>query len=148
MNQKIMQFKLAAFALFISGILFAQTSVVTTQSGNLTIEWSESLQKLMAEKESCTPPPPPPRAPEFCPGARIQVFYSKSRSEAEQKLSEAKTLFPNLYANLIYNSPDYKVQVGYFESREAAESTLRKARRDFPASFIFEETVRCSLLEN
>src|SRR5690554_3211351 len=133
MNQKIMQFKLAAFALFISGILFAQTSVVTTQSGNLTIKWSESLQALMTEKESCTPPPPPEeKRKEFCRGARIQVFYSKSRSEAEQKLSEAKTLFPDLYANLIYNSPDYKVQVGYFESREAAESTLRKARRNFP----------------
>jgi len=144
-----MKFSVFGLMLLCGIFSFAQSKMVTNTYGNLNIEWSETLQKLMAEKESCTPPPPSPTViREFCQGARVQIFYSKSRSEAEQKLNEAKTLFPDLYSNLIYNSPDYKVQVGYFESREAAESTLKKARRGFPASFIFEETVRCSLLEN
>jgi|SRR5690606_10682264 len=133
-------------ALFIVSIIgFAQNSV-KTKEGNLTIEWEESIKNLIAEKENVTCIIEPER-PEFCQGARVQVFYSKNREEAEQKLAEAKSLFPGLYANLIYNSPDYKVRVGYFESREAAESTLRKAKRDFPASFIYEETIRCSLLD-
>lgn len=134
-------------AFFIFYILsFAQNPVTTTE-GNLTIEWDESIQNILAEKENVTCKIIEPEQPEFCQGTRVQVFYSKNREEAEQKLAEAKSLFPGLYANLIYNSPDYKVRVGYFESREAAESTLRKAKRIFPASFIYEETIRCSLLD-
>jgi len=143
-----MKFTVSGLMLLCGFFSFAQSKMVAHNYGNLKIEWSDSLDKLMAEKEICTPPPPPKPKPEFCQGARIQIFYSKNRIEAEEKLSEAKSLFPDLYSNLIYNSPDYKVQVGYFESREAAQSTLRKAKREFPASFIFEERIRCSLLEN
>ncbi len=143
-----MKFSVLGLMLFCGIFSFAQSKMVTNTYGNLSIEWSESLQKLITEKENAYCPPPPAPKPEFCQGARVQIFYSKSRSEAEQKLSEAKTLFPDLYSNLIYNSPDYKVQLGYFESRAAAQNTLRKAKRNFPASFIFEETIRCSLLEN
>ncbi len=106
----------------------------------------------MTEKENtiCNNPPlpPPPVVNEFCEGARVQVFYSKNRSEAEQKLKEVKVLFPNLYANVVYHSPDYKVHVGYFESRNAAASTLNKAKKSFPASFIYNEKFRCSLIGN
>lgn len=143
-----MKFSISGLMLLCGIFSLAQSKMVTNNYGNLNIEWSESLQKLISKKENAYCPAPPPPKPEFCQGARVQIFYSKSRSEAEQKLNEAKTLFPNLYSNLIYNSPDYKVRVGYFDSREAAQSTLRRAKRNFPASFIFEETIRCSLLEN
>lgn len=143
-----MQIKLAAFTFLLSGILLAQTHIVTTQSGNLSIEWEKSLEQLMTEKESCTPPPPPPiEIPEFCRGARIQVFYSKNRSDAEQKLKEVKSLFPGEFANLEYISPDYKVKIGYFESRETAQPILNKAKRNFPSSLVVEETVRCNLID-
>lgn len=138
--------------LLLSLSTFAQTNFVSDVSGNLTIEYDESLQKIISEKENaiCKTIEPEilPPVREFCEGARVQVFYSKSRAEAEQKLKEVKSLFPNLYANIVYHSPDYKVHIGYFESRNDAAPTLNKAKRNFPASFIYNERFRCSLLGN
>lgn len=145
-----MQSKLAVISFLFTGILFAQTNVVTTESGNLTIEWEKKLEDHLAskEKEICLSDIPEPiEAPEFCRGARVQVFYSKSRSEAESKLKELKGLFPNEFSNLEFNSPDYKVKLGHFESREAAQSILNKARHIFPSALIVEETIRCSLID-
>ncbi len=144
-----MQIKLAAITLLFSGITFAQTQVVTTQSGNLSIEWEKSLEELMVskEKEFCADNTIIEPKREFCHGARIQVFYSKNRSDAEQKLKELKSLFPGEFSNWEYVSPDYKVKLGHFESREAAQSILNKAKRNFPSALIVEETVRCSLID-
>jgi len=143
-----MQIKLSIITLVFSGFLVAQSNVINTEYGNLTIEWEKSLEELMEEKEICTSPPPPPvKKPEFCRGARIQVFYSKNRSEAEEKLKETKSLFPGEFSNLEYNSPDYKIKLGYFESRESANSTLNKVQRAFPSSLVVEERVRCVLID-
>ncbi len=144
-----MRLKSVVFIFLFSGIAFAQTNVVTTESENLTIEMDESIQNLIKEKEVafCNAPPPPPLVKEFCHGARIQVFYSKNRQESEAKLKELKTLFPDEFSNWEYVSPDYKVKLGYFSSREDAQSTLTKARRAFPSALIVEETVRCHLVD-
>lgn len=148
-----MKFKIISIITFIASTAFSQTSYVSETSGNLTIEYDEDLQKLISAKENTicnTTPPPPPVSPvnEICNGARVQVFYSKNRAEAEAKLREAQQMFPNLYSNLVYHAPDYKVYVGYFESRNDASSTLNKAKRNFPASFIYNEKFRCSLLSH
>lgn len=143
-----MCFKSVAFVFLFSGIAFAQTNIITTESENLTIEMDESIQNLLNEKEAeiCHTPPPPPPVKEFCRGARIQVFYSKNRQESEAKLKELKSLFPEEFSNWEYVSPDYKVKLGYFNSREEAQSTLNKARRAFPSALIVEETIRCNLV--
>lgn len=135
----IMHIKLGLISILLSGILFSQTNVVTSEYGNLTIEWEKSLEELIEEKENEVCPAtvnlPEPK-PEFCRGARIQVFYSKNRSEAEEKLKEIKSLFPSEFSNLEYNSPDYKIKLGHFESRESAQNMLNRARRAFPSSLI------------
>lgn len=143
-----MQIKLSIITLVFSGFLVAQSNVISSEYGNLTIEWEKSLEEWMEEKEICTSPPPPPvKKPEFCRGARIQVFYSKNRSEADEKLKEIKSLFPSEFSNLEYNSPDYKIKLGHFDSRESAQTMLNRARRAFPSSLIVEETIRCSLID-
>ncbi|MFA7687883.1 MAG: SPOR domain-containing protein [Moheibacter sp.] len=133
-------------------VAFSQDNYVSETSGNLTIEYDAALQKIMTEKENaiCVVPEEEKevKKPEFCNGVRVQVFYGKSRQEAEAKLKEVKTLFPNLHANVVYHSPDYKVHLGYFESRNDAAATLNRAKRNFPASFIYNETFRCSLIGN
>ncbi len=145
-----MHIKLGLISILLSGILFSQTNVVTSEYGNLTIEWEKSLEELMEKKENKVCPAavslPEPK-PEFCRGARIQVFYTKNRSEAAEKLKEIKSLFPSEFSNLEYNSPDYKIKLGHFESRESAHNMLNRARRAFPSSLIVEETIRCSLID-
>jgi len=142
-----MRFSILGLMLLWGICSFAQSEMVTANYGNLNIEWDESLQKLMAKKENAYCPPPPTTIKEFCQGARVQVFYSKDRNEAEQKLNEVKSLFPQFRSNVEYISPDYKVFMGYFRSREAAQSTLTQARRRFTSSLIVDQVIRCSLLE-
>ncbi|MBA5629708.1 SPOR domain-containing protein [Moheibacter lacus] len=145
-----MLLRLTMITLILSNFLYSQDNFVTTASGNLTIEMDKGIDQLLKSKEKAICPtsdPVPAPVPEFCHGARIQVFYSKNRTEAESKLKELKSLFPGLYSDLDYISPDYKVKVGYFESRETAQSTLNKARRSFPSALVVEEVIRCKLID-
>lgn len=130
----------------IAGIGLGQNRIVTSNFGNLTIQWDESVQK-MVQAENCPTDPPEEIRPEYCKGSRIQLFYSKDRKEAEEMLKNAKSYFPELIVNLDYVSPDYKVKAGYFSSREGAQESLKKAKLRFSSSLIVDETVRCSMID-
>lgn len=130
----------------IAGIGLGQNRIVTSNFGNLTIQWDESIQK-MVQAENCPTEQPEEIKSEYCKGSRIQLFYSKDRKEAEEKLKSAKSYFPELIVNLDYVSPDYKVKAGYFSSRESAQESLKKAKLRFSSSLIVDETVRCSLID-
>lgn len=129
-----------------AGFAFGQNRIVTSNYGNLTIQWDESVQK-MVQAENCPTEQPEEIKPEYCKGSRIQLFYSKDRKEAEEMLKSAKSFFPELIVNLDYVSPDYKVKAGYFSSRESAHESLKKAKLRFSSSLIVDETVRCSLID-
>lgn len=123
-----------------------QNRIITSNFGNLNIQWDESIQK-MVQSENCPADPPEEIKPEYCRGNRIQLFYSKDRKEAEEMMKSAKSYFPELIVNLDYVSPDYKVKAGYFSSRESAQESLKKAKFRFSSSLIVDETFRCSLID-
>lgn len=129
-----------------AGFAFGQNRIITSNFGNLTIQWDESVQKMI-QAENCPTEQPEEIKPEYCRGSRIQLFYSKDRKEAEEMLKSAKSYFPELIVNLDYVSPDYKVKAGYFSSRENAQESLKKAKLRFSSSLIVDETVRCSLID-
>lgn len=129
-----------------AGIGLGQNRIITSNFGNLTIQWDESVQK-MVQAENCPADPPDELKSEYCRGSRIQLFYSKDRKEAEEMLKSAKSYFPELIVNLDYVSPDYKVKAGYFSSRESARESLKKAKLKFSSSLIVDETVRCSMID-
>ncbi|WP_010251915.1 SPOR domain-containing protein [Myroides injenensis] len=66
---------------------------------------------------------------------RIQVFYGKN-SEAKEALQNFKSLYPEINATIIYNTPTYKVFVGNFKTRLEAERNLRIIKKDFPNSLL------------
>lgn len=129
--------------------LNAQEKTVITEYENLTIEWDNDIQELVEEKlaENCNDnPPPPPVLNEYCNGNRIQLFYTKDRTEAEIRLKEAKSIYPGEKVNLDFVSPEYKIKLGYFSSRESANEKLTEIRRVFKTALITEEKVRCFLI--
>jgi len=141
--------KLFPFAILFlfAAIGFGQNRIITSNFGNLTIQWDESVQKMVQAK-NCPTELLEEIKPEYCKGSRIQLFYSKNRKEAEEMLGSAKSYFPELIVNLDYVSPDYKVKAGYFSSRENARESLKKAKLKFSSSLIVDETVRCSLIDD
>lgn len=66
---------------------------------------------------------------------RIQVFYGKN-NEAKEALQNFKSLYPEINATIIYNTPTYKVFVGNFKTRLEAERNLRIIKKDFPNSLL------------
>lgn len=126
--------------------LFAQDGTITLRSENITMTMPKEVHKIMEEKSRAPKEKEIPR-PEFCQGVRAQVFYGKDRNEAEKALNEAKELFPEMYSNLEYESPDYKVKVGFFDSTNSAQPFLRTAKKEFPLSLPVTEIIRCGFLD-
>jgi hypothetical protein len=66
----------------------------------------------------------------------VQLFASKSSSEADRFLSEVKSLFDEV-AITDYKAPYYKVRVGETSTLEEGEALLEKVRRlGFPNAWL------------
>lgn len=70
-------------------------------------------------------------------GYKIQVFSGnnqrQSKLEAESKLSQVKSAYPDLEATVTYNAPSWKLRVGNFTTREDAENVLKEMKSTFPS---------------
>lgn len=129
-----------------SGKVVAQDGAITLRSESLTLTLPVEVDELLNERK--VPKKEEERIrPEFCQGARIQLFYGKDRTEAERILAKAKSIYPQMHSNLVYEAPDYKVKVGYFDSVETAKSVLSQTKREFPLSLSVPEIIRCGLLD-
>ncbi|RMD73076.1 MAG: SPOR domain-containing protein [Bacteroidetes bacterium] len=68
-------------------------------------------------------------------GWRIQLLASTDRSRVERELIRFRTLYPNITADWVHQSPYYKLLAGAFESREEAYQYLYIVRQDYPNAF-------------
>jgi hypothetical protein len=74
-------------------------------------------------------------------GFRIQVFFSSSRNEVQEKKSKFSHLFPEYKSYIIYQQPYYKLRVGNFEDRQKAQRFIYKLNEYFPNSFIIPDDI-------
>ena len=67
---------------------------------------------------------------------RVQVFsgnQKNSRKEATSKRNLVKERFPQLQADIQYDSPVWQVRVGYYTNRADAEAALHELKNTFPS---------------
>lgn len=76
-------------------------------------------------------------------GYKIQVFSTKNRNEAQKKLKKLIDLYPDLYPELKFESPDYKLHLGNYHYKSSCEGDLRKVRREIPYAFPVRAYVWC-----
>lgn len=67
----------------------------------------------------------------------IQVHYGNFESTTAV-LEEFKTLYPNLPARLVFETPNYKIRAGNFATEREALEVLTRIKRRFKAAFVLK----------
>ncbi len=135
-----------------SGIAWSQVMVKDTISGGeIIISGSIEIDSLVQKtiETSCSKPEPKTENIDPCAdnpkvmGYKIQILYSKSRSNAEGAISEFNNEFPGFSTEMKYIAPDYKVLVGDYFTKRSAAVDLARIKKKFPSSFLVNWRVWC-----
>lgn len=114
-------------ALFFS-VLFC-CSVAFGQTAKTQIDAPEELTKLLNRKIELD------RIASTKKLFTIQVYYGDFESSLLQ-LERFETIFPELSAKTIFETPNYKIRVGNFATEREALAMLEKIQRKFKAAFV------------
>jgi hypothetical protein len=137
---------LALTFIFISGFVFSQnTRVEITQLGVFSNE-DDGQAKVYFSQDS--------RLKDIMIGKaqskkelsvwRVQIYLGSgknSRAEAESTRNSFKTKYPEIDAEVLYNSPYFKVHVGSFKTRLEAESLKLKIQGEYSKSWVVNEVL-------
>ena len=67
----------------------------------------------------------------------IQLYYGNNTA-AYRILNEFKIKFPQMEAEISFETPNYKVRVGRFKNKNRASRQLEIIRREYPSAFLLE----------
>ena len=101
---------------------------ITAQKGIVNITVDAKVQTLMGFKKEINQDQNP---------IMIQI-YNGSRENAEESLEKFSADFPNLKAQMIYETPNYKIWIGEFRTQLEADRELAKIRKKFNQAFSFK----------
>lgn len=83
-------------------------------------------------------------------GYRVQL-YSGSGNDARQAANDMRaeflTLYPNIPAYLVYQSPNFKVRVGDYRTELEAIRTQRELVYLYPQGFVVRDVIKFPILE-
>ena len=108
-------------------ILFS-TSEISAQQGEVNIQQSEKIAKLMEVKKELN------KDNKIGDRFVIQLYYGDN-GEANEVIQKYRNLY-TYPSKIAYEAPNYKVWVGNFRSRLEADRALIKIKEDFPAAFV------------
>ena len=135
-------------------------TVIIKNNGTLKIEIDQRINQALTAKED-TPCPAPvkkviekketPKVSSADPcahqtqinGFKIQIYYSKNRSDADKVKNEFERAYPHLSAQIAYFAPDYRVLVGDYLSKSSASHDIRKLKSKYNSSFAIPYKVLC-----
>lgn len=99
----------------------AQTQLSAPKKLDSLLQKKIALDRLNADKKQFT----------------IQVFYGNFE-ETTAELARFEILFPNMIAQLIHETPNYKIRVGNFSTEREALAELEKVKRRFRSAFVLK----------
>lgn len=155
------------FLAIFSTSAFAQEKIDTVQiinNGTLNIEIDNRINTVLKNKEdaTCTYVAPVKKTVEKkvvvksndpCAGTpqvngfKIQIYYSKNRSDADKVRNEFSRLYPGMSAQTAYYSPDYRVLVGDYFSKSSASRDIRRLKKNYNNAFSIPFKVLCRKAE-
>ncbi|WP_136481519.1 SPOR domain-containing protein [Cognatitamlana onchidii] len=118
----------AIFALLMLAI-FSPNSY--SQEGDLTINQSESISKLMTLKKDMY------KNENDSNRYKIQI-YSGGRTLAQEAKEAFSKHFPEWKPTIQYETPNFKIWAGNFRTRLEADRALKQIKKEFPSAFIFK----------
>lgn len=151
------------FLIFSSFFAFAQEKIDTitiNNKGTLKIELDQRINQVITAKEDASCPvavkkvvvkkeAPKANAADPCAtqaqinGFKIQIYYSKNRSDADKVRNEFENSYPNLSAQVVYFAPDYRVLVGDYFTKSSASPDIRRLKSKYNSSFAIPYKVLC-----
>jgi len=151
------------FLIIFSSFSYAQEKIDTVlikNNGTLKIELDQKINQVITAKEDATCPVPvkkvverkeTPRASSNDPcanqtqinGFKVQIYYSKNRSDADKVKNEFERSYPNLSAQIAYFAPDYRVLVGDYFTKSSASKDIRKLKSKYNSSFSIPYKILC-----
>lgn len=135
-------------------------TILIKNNGTLKIELDERINQVLSSKEKASCPvvvkkviekkeAPKASASDPCAiqtqlnGFKIQIYYSKNRSEADKVRNEFERSYPNLSAQVVYFAPDYRVLVGDYFTKSSANPDIRKLKSKYNSSFTIPYKILC-----
>ncbi|MGU9937130.1 SPOR domain-containing protein [Empedobacter brevis] len=151
------------FMITFSTYAFAQDKIDTVQiinNGTLNMEIDSRINTVLKAKEDavCTYTAPVKKNTEKkivvqsndpCAGSpqvngfKIQIYYSKDRKDADKVRNEFTRSYPDLSAQTVYYSPDYRVLVGDYFTRASASKDIRRLKSKYNSAFSIPFKVLC-----
>lgn len=110
--------------------------------GKITVMQDEAIQGLMGVRQETDTTRglgvlKPATSYKMVRGFRIQVYsgnnQQRSKLEAETRQAQVHNAFPELDADVKFNSPFWRLRVGHFLRREDAEKVLHEMKKELPA---------------
>jgi len=123
--------------LFIIGLLSSLTSVVTAQTGSVTIHKDQRLDQKIADYGLIVPPNTTPQID----GYRVQLTFEQSREAIETAKAKFSAAFPEIDTYVIYKAPNFFLKAGDFRTYNEAEKVKSKIEIDFPTSNVVREKI-------
>lgn len=155
--------KIILLLLFFTSIVISAQEKIDTiiiqEKGKLTIELDEKINNIITakEKETCVIATPktvkkdtnkanssdPCANQNQINGFKIQIYYSKNRSDADKIKNEFERAYPGMSAQVAYFAPDYRVLVGDYFSKNSANPDIRRLKSKYNSSFAIPYKVLC-----
>lgn len=112
----------------LSAIALLLSIQAKAQQGNVNIEQSQKIEKLMEIKTELN------KNNRIGDRYVIQLFYGDN-GEANEVIQKYRELY-SYPSQIAYEAPNYKVWIGNFRNRLEADRALLKIKESFPAAFI------------
>lgn len=75
-------------------------------------------------------------------GYRVQIYFGSERSTALEVKTSFLRQYPDTYAYLLYQQPNFKVRVGDFRSQEEAANFIKSIKDNYLGAFVVRDIIR------
>jgi len=117
------------YALFFGSTGWSQTE------GNITIESSQSIKQLVAQKRAYN------KNKKYVKGFKVQLFYGSEEGALKVK-EDFMSVYPDMSSELKFHSPYWKVWVGSYKTRLEADRGLLEIKEGFQSAIVVPAKVR------
>mgnify|MGYP001820442907 CR=1 FL=1 len=121
--------------LFILFSLFFGYNIWSQTEGSITIESSQSIKQLVAQKRAYN------KNKRYVKGFKVQLFYG-SEEGALQVREDFMSVYPDINSELKFHSPYWKVWVGSYKTRLEADRGLLDIKEGFQSAIVVPAKVK------
>ncbi|RMG79543.1 MAG: SPOR domain-containing protein [Bacteroidetes bacterium] len=122
-----------------------KNSPVVIQPGVINIQTTDCIEDLEEKNRRIL------KKQAAVSGFRLQIYSGSgvhSREDAEKAKAEFILKYPDIPAEVIFQSPYFKTRVGFFHTKSEAIKFQNEVFDDFPASFVVKDRIPLDIVQS